>query len=280
MKIPRSLLVALSLVALSIYLFVSAPPALPETAEQPAGASIPIERVLETVAAENDIVRKLYTQEIVGKGKLAGLKYDEHWQNPEVQAGPLPALFLREAARSLQKKSVPLGLFLGSDFPISSANRFDKAQNEIFQRIRLDRKPQHFYAADTKLHTAMFPDVAGAEGCVTCHNEHAESPKTDWKLNDVMGATTWSYPKATVSPSEYLQIVAAVRESFADAYGAYLAEVKTFASAPEVGERWPAEGYYLPSREEFMGEFAKLASSGTVDRLLVNSALAAEKKAE
>lgn len=279
MKMPRTTLVALSLVALSIYLFVSAPPALPETVESTSG-SIPIERVLETVAAENDIVRKLYTQEIVGKGKLAGLKFDEHWQKPEVQAGPLPALFLREAARSLQKKTVPLGLFLGSDFPISSANRFDPAQTEIFQRIRRDRKPQHFYAADTKLHTAMFPDVAGVAGCVSCHNEHPESPKTDWKLNDVMGATTWTYPKATVSPSEYLQIVAAVRESFADAYAAYLNEVKTFASAPEVGERWPADGLYLPTGDVFMAEFAKLASSGTVDRLLVNSALAAERAAE
>ncbi|MBW3630019.1 MAG: DUF3365 domain-containing protein [Gemmatimonadetes bacterium] len=279
MKIHRSLLVALSLVALCIYLFVSAPPALTETAEQPAG-SIPIERVLETVAAENDIVRKLYTQEIVGKGKLAGLQFDEQWQKPEVQAGPLPALFLREAARSLQKKSVPLGLFLGSDFPISSANRFDRTQNEIFQRLRGDRKPQHFYAADTKLHTAMFPDVAGVEGCVTCHNEHPESPKTDWKLDDVMGATTWTYPKATVTPTEYLQIVAAVRESFADAYAAYLQEVKTFAAAPEVGGRWPAEGFYLPSGEVFMAEFAKLASSGTVDRLLIGSAPAARTASE
>ena len=275
MKIPGSILVALSLAALTVYLFVSAPPALPETGEQPGAGAIPIERVLETVAAENDIVRTLYTQEIVGKGRLAGLRYDEHWQKPEIQAGPLPALFLREAARSLQTKPVPLGLFLGSDFPISSANRFDGAQTAIFERIRLDRKPRYFYASDTGLHTAMFPDVAGVEGCVSCHNEHPESPRKDWKLNDVMGATTWTYPMATVGPSEYLQIVAAVRASFADAYAAYLEEVQTFPSAPEVGDRWPADGFYLPSGEVFMAEFAKRASSATVDRLLVGAALPA-----
>ncbi|MEX2584641.1 MAG: DUF3365 domain-containing protein [Gemmatimonadota bacterium] len=267
MKSTGFILSALTLVVLAIYLFVNAPPALSENAVE-AGATIPIEMVLETVAAENDIVRALYTGEIVSKGPAVELHFDEHWRDAAVQAGPLPALFLREAARSLHNSEVPLGLFLGSDFPISAANRFQGAQAEAFERIRRTQKPEFFYAAETGQYTAMFPDVASVAGCVTCHNEHAESPKVDWQLDDIMGATTWMYGKAAVSQQEYLRIISAVRQGFRDAYTAYLEEAATFEAPPEIGERWPAEGFFLPSADVFMTEFARRASAHTVDRLI------------
>jgi adenylate cyclase len=273
MKAKGFVLSALSLLALSIYLFVSAPPLLPETTGEAPGADIPIDRVLATVAAENDAVRALYTEEIVGKGTAAGLRFDERWRDEGLEAGPLPALFLREAATSLNKGSVPLGLFLGSEFPISPSNQFKGKQSEIFARIRRTREPEFFYADDTGQHTAMFPDLAGVPGCVTCHNEHPESPKVDWVQGDVMGATTWTYPKKSVSEAEYLRIIAAVRQSFRTAYGEYLTKVSTFQSPPEVGERWPADGSYLPSEEVFMAEFARRVSHATVDRLLVGDSV-------
>ncbi len=223
MNRPNFVLSALSLLAVTVYLFVSAPPLLPETPEEAPG-SISIEKVLATVAAENDIVRSLYTAEIVTKGKEAGLKYDEKWREEGVEAGPLPALFLREAAGSLQKKAIPLGLFLGSDYPISPANAFGGSQVEVFERIKASRSPEFFYASDTGQYTAMFPDFAAVPGCVTCHNDHAESPKTDWVLNDVMGATTWTYDKAAVGQAEYLRLIDAVRQSFRHAYSEYSAE--------------------------------------------------------
>lgn len=266
-------LTALSLLALCVYLFVSAPPLLPETTGEAPGAAIPIERVLATVAAENDAVRALYTQEIVGKGTASGLRFDERWRDEGLEAGPLPALFLREAATSLNKGPVPLGLFLGSDFPISPSNQFRGRQNEIFARIKQTREPEFFYEDDTGQHTAMFPDVAGVQGCVTCHNEHPETPKADWVLNDVMGATTWTYPKKAVSEAEYLRIIAAVRNSFRTAYGEYLAKAATFGSPPEIGERWPAEGRYLPSEEVFMAEFARRVSHATMARLLAGDSV-------
>lgn len=275
MKSPGFVLVALTLVVLAIYLFVSAPPVLSETAGE-AEATIPIEKVLETVAAENDIVRALYTGEIVAKGPAVGLAYDEHWREEAVEAGPLPALFLREAARSLQNGEEPLGLFLGSDYPISPSNHFLGEQAAAFQRIKRTRQPEYFYAEDTGQYTAMFPDVAAVPGCVSCHNEHAESPKVDWQLQDVMGATTWTYGKAAVSQQEYLRIVAAVRQGFREAYTAYLEKAETFETPPEVGDRWPADGFFLPSADVFMAEFARRASAATVDRLLAGNSAPAE----
>lgn len=267
MKVPASALFALSLVALTAYLFVSAPPVLPETAPEAAGA-IPIERVLETVAAENAAVRTLYTAEIVARGPDVGLRFDERWRDQDLEAGPLPALFLREVARALQRGPVPLGLFLGSDFPIVAANRFRGKQTEVFERMKRTGAPEYFADGGTGVHTAMFPDVASVPGCVSCHNQHPDSPKQDWKLDELMGATTWTYPKATVSHAEYLRIVAAVRVAIRSAYQEYLEEAASFAKPPVVGERWPADGYYLPSADVFMAEVARRASAATVDRLL------------
>jgi adenylate cyclase len=250
----------------AIYLFATRPAPLADS--QMAGRTVPIERVFRILAAENDAARGLWTADIVGAGTKAGLKFAEKWREENIAAGPLPALFLREAATAVQKTRVPLGLFLGSDFPIAQSNKFTGVQAEHFQRMRETGKPQFFHATDIGRYTAMFPDVAVTAACVTCHNEHPQSPKTDWKLKDVLGATTWSYPKGNVTLDEMMQIVGSLRSGFAAAYDAYLAKVATFENPPEIGERWPRDGYYLPKRDVFIGEFERRASANTIDRFM------------
>jgi len=46
--------------------------------------------------------------------------------------------------------------------------------------MRATGEPVFFFAADIRRHTAMFPDRAVAQGCVTCHNEHPNTTKGDW----------------------------------------------------------------------------------------------------
>jgi hypothetical protein len=249
-----------------VYLFATRPAPLADG--RTAGATVPVARMFAIIAAENDVARALYTAEIVAAGSKAGLRFHEKWRESDVQAGPLPALFLREAATAVQKTRVPLGLFHGADFPIAASNLFAGAQAGHFQNLRKSAAPEFFHAADIGRHTAMFPDLAVAPGCVTCHNEHPQSPKTDWKLNDIMGATTWSYPKEAVSVEELLQVVTAVRTGIAAAYDAYLAKAAGFEKPPGIGDRWPRDGYHLPSREVFLREFERRASAATAGRLL------------
>ena len=241
------------------YLFASAPAPLPE-ANAEVAAEVTVKQLLELCAAENAAVRALYTKEIVGKGKQVGLKFDERWHQPGVDAGPLPALFLRETAKSLERDPVRLALFLGSDYPISKANLFRGRQAEVFKSIRKDRRERHFFVEDLGLYTAMFPDLAVAPACVSCHNEHPDTPKKNWKLDDVMGATTWTYPKATLSLAEALEVLAALRRGFAAAYTSYIDKAKTFKEPPSIGDQWPTNGYYLPTPEVFMRE-AELRTS-------------------
>ncbi|MBU2952051.1 DUF3365 domain-containing protein [Tamlana agarivorans] len=232
-----------------------------------------VEEVLEMVSKENDVTRTLYTKAIVGKGKTQGMKFDEDWRKDDVEAGPLPALFLRGVATSLRKSPVPLGLYLGSDFPVNAANKFEGKQAELFTQIKKDQKPQFFFDEDQKLHTAMFADLASADACVTCHNKHPQTTKSDWKLGDVMGATTWQYPKDSLTYKETVDVLSSYAKGTVDVYMEYLDEIENFKASekPEIGDKWPEEGFYLPSAEVFLDSVKKLSSYETVKHLVVTS---------
>lgn len=227
--------------------------------------------VLEMVSIENDVTRTLFTKAIVGAGKKQGLKFDEDWQKEEVEAGPLPALFLRGIANDIRKGDVPLGLYLGSDFPINKANKLEGKQAKLFAQIKEDRKPQHFYDEDQQVYTAMFADVAGAPACVSCHNKHEQTAKDDWKLGDVMGATTWQYPTDSLSYEGTIAVLKAYRDGTRAVYQDYLDEIAAFKTStkPEIGDKWPsAGGMYLPSPEVFLDSVRELASYETMTTLL------------
>lgn len=230
-----------------------------------------IEEAFEIVATENDIARTLYTKAIVGAGKKQGMKFHEDWEKDDVEAGPLPALFLRGIAGDIRKKGeVPLGLFLGSDFPVRKSNKFVGQQAELFAQIRADGKPKYFYDEENQLYTAMFPDFAGAAPCVNCHNEHPETTKSDWKLGDIMGATTWTYPEDSVSFDELESIIMAYRTGAAVTFQKLLDETASFkeSAIPEVGDNWPAKGYFLPTPTVFLDSVNELASEKTLKGIL------------
>ena len=272
LKLDNKIIIIISLLAL-IFLMTACSDELPDEGAVSEVSSevalVPIETVFEIVAAENDVARSLYTSKIVGGGQKAGLSFDEDWREADVQAGPLPALFLRESSASIQQDPVPLGLFLGSDFPISNANKFSDVQLEKIEIIRETGDPQFFFEAETELHTAMFKDIAVAAPCVECHNDHPETPKTDWEMGDIMGATTWTYPKEAVTQDELYEIITAVRQGFRDAYDGYIAEIDTFDNPPAIGEEWPSEEVYaVPSTDVFMARFEELASPGTLQTIM------------
>jgi hypothetical protein len=158
---------------------------------------------------------------------------------------------------------------LGSDFPIRTANRFQGGELTAFKMVRESGQPHFFYAPDTDLYTAMFPDFAVAEACVSCHNAHEESPKRDWRLNDVMGATTWTYPSDDVAVDELGAILVALRGAIKDAYTAYIDKAAAFSKPPEIGEKWPRDGYYLPDVDVFMVELGRLMP--TLDTLALDN---------
>jgi hypothetical protein len=267
-KIPRSVLALAALSVIGIYLFATAPADLDATAG--GGRDVPVDVMFRMLDAENASVRAIYTAEIVTPGLKNGLKYAEDWKQKHVEAGPLPALLLRETANRLQQRVPELSLFLGSNFPIEASNAFRGVQNDYFAKIDRSGEPQFFRDASTGRHTAMFPDIASAPACVTCHNEHPKSPRKDWKLDDTMGATTWSFARDKVSTQELIDILAAYRASAIDTYAAYLKKTEGFADAarPALGTRWPSDGRYLPDLDTFRQRVEARNSMATLNLLM------------
>jgi hypothetical protein len=262
------ILITGGVIALNVYLFVNAPPPLVDAVGK-TKASFSVEEAFNMLAKENDLTRRLYTECIVGEGKKQGLQFDENWQEDEVEAGPLPALFLRETSNNIEKSGVGLGLYLGSDFPISKANEFSGLQNEYFQQLKKDDQPKFFFDESVKRYTAMFPDYASVNTCVSCHNNHEQSPKKDWKLNDVMGATTWTYPKDSLTTDELVQLIKTYKESVTETYASYITELRNIkkVKAPTIGTRWPSNGSYIPDTEVFVDSLTTLTSSEFVNKL-------------
>jgi hypothetical protein len=242
------------------YLFFSAPE--PLAAVDAADNSFSTEEAMALLAYENDVTRTLYTKAIVGAGKAQGWMFSEDWADPDVVAGPLPALFLRGIAEELNSGEVPLGLYLGSDFPIESSNQFQGRQAEIFTEMRERLEPAYFFDQVTHETIGMFPDFASAPACVTCHNEHERTSKTDWELGDLMGATTWSFPGDSVTTDEVVSMLQAYRQGVANVWSRYLLEIEDMDASmrPEIGSSWPSQGAYIPSGRAFQDSVAELAS--------------------
>jgi len=241
----------------------------PFAEEAPKKYAFSVEEAFEIVAEENDRTRAMYTKKIVGLGKKAGLAFHEDWQKDDVEAGPLPALFLRGTSEIIQKSEVPLGLYLGSDFPVRKSNKFIGVQAEKFAQIREDGKPRFFYDELNKLNTAMFPDHASAGPCVSCHNQHPETTKTDWEMNDIMGATTWTYPNDSLTTEEMVSVIKIYRKGVEETYKSYLEEVKAYKEKeiPEIGAKWSDEGYSIPDVVTFMSEVESI-NSETMNKIM------------
>lgn len=262
----RFVITVLVLITISIYLFVTAPPPLED--ERKPGVQLPIDFVLHLANEENKIVRKLYTKEIVQAGKKIGIKFQEEWQEKSVVAGMLPAQFLRETAMYLEKSPVRLGLYLGSDYPVNEANLIEGLQAIEFEKLKETREDVFFNMPEEEMFVFMSPDIATVKVCVSCHNKHPRSPKSDWKMDDVMGATTWLYPEKTISLNDALVLLSELRNGFKFSYQYFLNEVKQMPKTYSIGSKWPRDGYFVPSEEVFMEEFSNLASNSTLNKLM------------
>ncbi len=257
---------------LAVYLFVTAPPELPDTNEAMAqDRVVDVSNMFSAMNAINDAARRIYTSRIVGGGKEAGLAFGEDWADPLVEKGPLPALFTRLVAARMETKPPQLGLYLGSDKPINKSNLFSGPQAIAFSQLKATEAGVYLKSDDAGF-VAMYPDVASAKPCVSCHNEHADSPKTNWKLNEVMGATTWTYPKAALGSVEYLEVTEAFYASVREAYQIYLDKAAGFQDDVIVGDAWPEKGkMVLPDADTFIAEVQAESAAMVLNDLVLDA---------
>ncbi|MBI1371796.1 MAG: DUF3365 domain-containing protein [Phycisphaera sp.] len=131
--------------------------------------------------------------------KIRPLKASEEWEN-EHGSLPLPAQMFRMGAELAREKAN--GLFdyqLLSEWPINKQHAPRSDVEKAGLKFILDTNGEKpFYGeeeiAGKKYFTALYADKGVAAACVDCHNMHPDSPKTDFKLGDVMGGIVIRIP--------------------------------------------------------------------------------------
>jgi hypothetical protein len=129
------------------------------------------------------VVHRLQDQEKV-------MKASENWKEEKLL--PLPAQMFRMSAERTLKRGTGLSYALVSAWPINKQNA-PRTEVEREGLQALAAQPQQRFGREEKLgdkryFTAIYPDTAVSQACINCHNAHPESPRSDFRLGDVMGA--------------------------------------------------------------------------------------------
>jgi hypothetical protein len=155
-------------------------------------------RMSDALFAVLESDRAVYTKHVVNRlqNEEKVIKANEKWK--ENKALPLPAQMFRMGSETCKEKNAGFSYALLSLWAINKQNlpKTD-AEKAGLEAVSKDPLKPHYsdeILGGKKYFTAVYPDKAVSPACVKCHNGHADSPKTDFKLEDVMGGVVIRIP--------------------------------------------------------------------------------------
>jgi hypothetical protein len=164
----------------------------------PTHAQVSYKDMADALHAVMESDRTVYTRMVVNRlqNEEKVIKASEHFKDDK--ALPLPAQMFRFGAEMVAEKKMPFSYSLQSLWPVNKQNLPKTAvEKKGLDAVAKDNtKP--FYGEETlgktKYFTAIYADKAVAQACITCHNEHKDSPKTDFKIGQTMGGVVIRIP--------------------------------------------------------------------------------------
>lgn len=167
---------------------------------EPVEPGVPFAKVTDALHMVLNNDRTVYTKQIIGRlvKKEKVLKASEHFMDEK--AAPLPAQIFRMGAEMTAEKNAFFSYSLQSLWPINKSNAANQTEEEIkgLKFVADNGGTAPYYGEEMlggqKYFMGVYADVASSPVCVDCHNDHKDSPKTDFKLNDVMGAVVIRIP--------------------------------------------------------------------------------------
>lgn len=163
-----------------------------------AAQGVTYKQMADALHAVMESDRTVYTRMVVNRlqNEEKVIKASEHFKDDK--ALPLPAQMFRFGSEMVAEKKPGFSYSLLSLWPINKQNapRTD-AETKGLKAIA-DKPDIPFYAEETlgkqKYFTAVYPDRAVSMACVTCHNDHKDTPRKDFKMGDVMGGVVIRIP--------------------------------------------------------------------------------------
>jgi hypothetical protein len=163
-----------------------------------AAAQVSYKDMADALHAVMESDRTVYTRMVVHRlqNEEKVIKASEHFKDDK--ALPLPAQMFRFGAEMVAERKMGFSYSLQSLWPVNKQNLPKTAlEKKALEAVAKDpAKP--FYGEETlgktKYFTAVYADKAIAPACVTCHNEHKDSPRTDFKIGQAMGGVVLRIP--------------------------------------------------------------------------------------
>ncbi len=163
-----------------------------------AHAQVSYKEMADAMHAVMEADRTVYTRMVVNRlqNEEKVIKATEHFKDDK--SLPLPAQMFRFGAEMVAEKKMPFSYSLQSLWPINKQNLPKTAlEKKGLDAVAKDNtKP--FYGEETlgktKYFTAIYADKAIAPACVSCHNDHKDTPKKDFKLGQTMGGVVIRIP--------------------------------------------------------------------------------------
>lgn len=166
--------------------------------KEATGSGISPQTMADALHTVMESDRTVYTRVIVNRlaAKEKVIKASEHFEDDKALA--LPAQMFRFGAEMSAEKTQDFSYSLQSLWPVNKQNA-PKTEAEKTGLTYIAENPGKNYYTEEELggkkyFTAVYPDVAVSPVCVSCHNEHKDTPRTDFKLGDVMGGVVIRIP--------------------------------------------------------------------------------------
>lgn len=154
------------------------------------------EKVASYIHAILEANRNNYTDNVVVKLQKDGIEAHEHWKDE--RGVPLPAQYLMESGRLVSLKNLNFSFRLASLTPIYVWNgATTDLERQALAAVEKDPSRPHYgfiKKNGIRMFQAVYADRAVSQACVDCHNAHPNSPRRDYKLDDVMGGIIITFP--------------------------------------------------------------------------------------
>jgi hypothetical protein len=186
----------------------------------------------------------------------------ENWR--QENSLPLPAQFLSMSSQFSNSRGIGMKYRLISLWPINKNNLPQNASEKLGleEVAKSSDKPFTWIVPrDGRWYfEAIYPDKAVSNTCVSCHNMHPNSPKTDFKKGDVMGGIVIDLPLAKRSennvdekfflePEVVADYIHSVLESDRTIYAKHIVNRLGNANILTIKEHWTdSESIMLPAQ--------------------------------
>ena len=144
--------------------------------------------------------RTVYTRKVVNRLAVKEKVIKAREYHDDDKSLPLPAQMFRFGAEMVAEKTDKFAYSLLSIWPINKQNAPRTDVEKAGLEFVAANKGKNYYGEETlggkAYFTAVYADTAIATACVSCHNEHKDTPRKDFKMGDVMGGVVIRIPKA------------------------------------------------------------------------------------